>query len=84
MNLITILGLFAGILTTCSFIPQVIKVIKTKSTKDISLWMFIMFSTGVFCWLSYGFLINDLPVIAANAITFVLTIIILYYKIKYK
>lgn len=84
MSTITLLGLVAGTLTTISFIPQVIKVVSTKSTKDISLLMFVIFSTGVLFWTIYGFLINDLPVIIANIITFILAMIILIYKIIFK
>lgn len=84
MSYITILGLLAGTLTTISFIPQVIKVVKSKSTHDISLLMFVAFTTGVFAWLIYGFMINDLPVVIANFITFILAATILIYKIKYK
>jgi MtN3 and saliva related transmembrane protein len=84
MSYVTLLGLMAGTLTTFAFVPQVIKVIKTKSTKDISLWMFIIFCTGVFSWLVYGIFIHDLPVVAANFVTFILALIILIYKLKYK
>lgn len=84
MSYITALGLLAGTLTTLSFIPQVIKVVKTKSTGDISLIMFIAFTLGVFAWLVYGFLIEDLPVIIANFITLILAATILIYKIIYK
>lgn len=84
MNLITVLGLIAGTLTTISFVPQVIKVVTSKSTKDISFLMFLIFTIGVFAWLMYGLLINDLPVIIANFITFILSLIILIYKIRFK
>ena len=84
MSYVTVLGLLAGTLTTISFIPQVLKVIQSKSTRDISLLMFLAFSAGVFSWLLYGIMINDMPVIIANAITFILAMIILIYKIKYK
>lgn len=84
MSYITILGLFAGTLTTISFVPQVIKVVKSKSTGDISLLMFVAFTLGVFCWLVYGFMIDDLPVIIANFITLILASTILVYKLIYK
>lgn len=84
MSTITLLGLFAGTLTTISFIPQVIKVVSSKSTKDISLLMFLIFSIGVFSWIIYGIFISDLPVIIANIITFILAMTILIYKIIYK
>lgn len=84
MNSIAILGYVAGTLTTVAFLPQVIQTWKTKSTKDISLGMFISFCTGVFLWLIYGFLIESSPVIVTNLATFLLAMIILLLKIKYK
>lgn len=84
MNSIAILGYVAGTLTTVAFLPQVIQTWKTKSTKDISLGMFISFCTGVFLWLIYGFLIESSPVIVTNLATFLLAMIILSLKIKYK
>lgn len=84
MNNITIIGLFAAVFTTSAFLPQALKTIRTKNTKDLSLSMYIVFSTGVFLWLIYGLLIKDIPVIIANAITFVFAVTILGFKIKYK
>lgn len=84
MNPITILGLVAATFTTLSFLPQAIKVIKTKNTKDLSLVMYSIFTIGVSLWLIYGFLVKDLPIIVSNAITFLLAIVILIMKIKYK
>tara|TARA_B100000989_G_scaffold189162_1_gene142428 strand:- start:911 stop:1171 length:261 start_codon:yes stop_codon:yes gene_type:complete len=82
--IIKYIGFFAAFCTTIAFLPQAIKVFKSKSTKDISLYMFIIFTIGVFSWLIYGFIINDMPVILANAVTLVLSFFILIYKIKYK
>ena len=78
------IGFFAALCTTIAFLPQAIKVYQTKSTKDISLLMFLIFTVGVFSWLIYGFIINDYPVILANAVTLILSLFILLYKIKYK
>lgn len=78
------IGIIAAILTTASFVPQAIQVIKTKDTKGISLVMYICFVLGVFLWTIHGININDYAIIAANGITFVLASIILCYKIKYK
>ncbi len=83
-DLIIVLGLIAGALTTAAFLPQVIKTWKSKQTRDISLIMFLAFTSGVFLWLLYGIYINSLPVIAANLVTFMLSLIILIFKIKYK
>ena len=82
--IIQYIGFFAAFCTTVSFLPQAIKVYKSKSTKDISLSMFLIFTIGVLSWLIYGLIINDLPVILANAVTLILSLFILIYKIKYK
>ena len=74
---ITLLGVFAGLLTSCSFIPQAYKVIKTKRTQDISLPMYSLCTIGVFVSTIYGLMINDLAVLLTNIITFVPTFIIL-------
>ncbi|MGF1481469.1 MAG: SemiSWEET transporter [Cyanophyceae cyanobacterium] len=84
MDFVTVLGLLAGSLTTMAFLPQVIQTWTTKSTKDISLGMFLTFCTGVLLWLIYGIAIRDLPVIAANAVTLILASTILGFKLKYK
>jgi MtN3 and saliva related transmembrane protein len=77
-----LIGPLAAILTTISFVPQVVQVLKTKNTEGISLGMYALFVSGVFLWLIHGFIIQDLPIIAANAVTFVLASIVLYTKIK--
>ncbi|RZO85870.1 MAG: hypothetical protein EVA55_04465 [alpha proteobacterium HIMB114] len=84
IDIINLVGFFAAFCTTIAFLPQAIKVYKSKSTKDISLLMFFIFTTGVFSWLFYGILISDLPIIFANSVTLLLSIFILIYKIKYK
>ena len=65
------IGFFAAFCTTFAFFPQAVKVWKTKRTKDISLFMFIIFAIGVFSWLVYGISIFDLPIILANAETLI-------------
>ena len=81
---ITILGLVAASLTTISFLPQAIKTIRTKQTRDISLLMYTVITIGILLWLIYGAFIGDLPLIAANTITFIFAAVVLMYKIKYK
>ncbi|MBU1099226.1 MAG: SemiSWEET transporter [Bacteroidetes bacterium] len=83
MDFTTILGFAAGICTTFAFLPQVIKALKTKDTKSISLGMYIVATIGVAMWLIYGIIISDLPVILANAVTLVLILIVLSLKIKH-
>lgn len=83
MDFVTLLGLTAGTLTTLSFLPQVIKTWKTRSTKDISTGMFITFCAGILLWVLYGFAINSMPVIITNIVTFFLAFVILLLKIKH-
>ena len=78
------LGYIAGFFTTIAFLPQVLKVWRTKSTKDISIWMFLIFTTGVFLWLIYGLMIFNYSLIIANTITLILSISILIAKILFK
>lgn len=77
-------GYIAGALTTVSFIPQVIKAWRTRSTESISLSMFVIFTVGIFLWLVYGIAIRSFPVIASNAVTLVLSGMILGMKLRYK
>ncbi len=81
---VTMIGFGAALLTTLAFLPQAIKVWRTRSTKDISLLTFITFCVGVVLWLSYGILTQDLPLIAANGATLVLAGTILVFKLRYK
>ncbi len=83
MNLITIIGLAAGSLTTIAFIPQMIKTWQTKSAKDVSLAMLITLNLGTLLWLTYGIAINALPIILANGITMIFHVINLSLKIRY-
>jgi MtN3 and saliva related transmembrane protein len=84
MDLIIALGLFGAMLTTISLLPQLIKVLKTRSTKDISAGMFVLFGTAFCVWLIYGILIGDIPLIIANSFAIVQAITILTLKIIYK
>jgi MtN3 and saliva related transmembrane protein len=84
INAITIVGLIAASFTTIALLPQLMKVWKTKSTKDISAGMFTLYSCGVFLWFIYGVYINDLPIILANSLAFIQALVILVFKAKYK
>ena len=78
------IGTIAAVLTTFAFLPQVIKVIKTKNTESIALGMYLMQVLGIALWLAHGLVIQDLPLILANSVSFILSGIILVYKIRYK
>jgi len=84
MDYVTMIGLAAAAITVVSLFPQLVKIWKTKSTKDISLGMFLLFCGGVFLWFVYGILMQDLPIIIANFLGFIQTLIILILKMKYK
>jgi len=81
---ITVIGLIAAVLTTISFLPQAIKTIKSRQTKDLSLFMYSILTTGVFLWFVYGILLMNAPLMLANGITLLFTTTILVMKIKYK
>ena len=77
------IGSVAAICTTIAFLPQLIRVWRRKSADDISLSMFLLFSTGVALWLIYGVRIGSFPVAAANAVTLALSLAILVLKLRY-
>jgi MtN3 and saliva related transmembrane protein len=77
------LGIAAGTLTTAAFLPQVIKTISTRHTKDISLLMYVLFSVGLILWTIYGLQLGSWPVIIANSVTLVLAFTIIYLKLKH-
>ncbi len=77
-----LIGLFAASLTTLSFLPQAVMVIRTRRTDGISLTMYAMFTAGVAAWLAYGLMANSMPVIVANAVTLALASLILSLKVR--
>ncbi len=77
------IGMVAGTLTTLAFLPQVVKTWKSRSTRDISLTMFLAFTAGVGLWLVYGILIEAWPVILSNLVTLLLAGIILFLKLRH-
>ena len=76
------IGLFAAVLTTISFLPQTLLVLRTGKTDGISLCMYALFTTGVAGWLAYGVLVGAVPIILANAITLALATTILTLKVR--
>lgn len=82
-ELIDLVGIIAGVLTTIAFFPQLLKIWKSKSARDVSLVMMITFSLGVFLWIVYGLAIGAMPIIAANVVTLTLALLILFLKIRY-
>lgn len=78
------IGFIAAFCTTFAFLPQVIKVIREKNTKSISLGMYMLQVTGLALWLIHGIIINDLPIIFANSLSVIFSATILIYKLRYK
>jgi MtN3 and saliva related transmembrane protein len=77
------IGFVAAFLTTAAFVPQLMRVMKLRSAREISVGTFLMFSVGVFMWLIYGVYTGSRPVIASNVVTLVLSVSILILKLKY-
>lgn len=84
INFTTTLGLVAGVLTTIAYLPQLIKTWQSKSADDLSWSMLIILCAGIILWLVYGFSVHDIPIVAANIVTFMLASVILVLKIRYK
>jgi MtN3 and saliva related transmembrane protein len=78
------IGFVAAFCTTVAFVPQLVRVLKLRSARDISLGTFLLFSIGVFLWLLYGIYTGSRPVIASNAATLGLSLSILILKIRYE
>jgi MtN3 and saliva related transmembrane protein len=76
-----LIGYAAAALTTLSFLPQAIMTLKTRDTSSLSLGMYALFTLGVLCWLIYGILLANTPIIIANALTLLLAACILSVKI---
>jgi len=81
-----VVGIIAGALSCTTFLPQVIKTWKSKSTKDVSLTMFLIASLGTTLWLVYGILIDSISIIGTNIVVlfFSLTMLLLFYKNRKK
>ena len=84
MSAIQILGLVAGTITSITFLPQVIKIWQTKSAKDLSLMMLLLLMLGVILWLSYGLLVKDAAIIYTNSMVLGMSLLMLFFKLKYK
>ena len=84
MELQNLVSYAAAILGLCAFLPQAVKTLKTKQTKDISLGMYLVFWVGAVLWLVYGILLKNPPIIIINAVVLLCASIILFFKLKYK
>jgi len=78
-----IIGLAAAVLTMFSFVPQIIKVLKTGSARDVSLITCLQLSLGVLLWITYGVYLKNFIIIIANSVTFITLMILVYFYFNY-
>ncbi|MFZ4769966.1 MAG: SemiSWEET transporter [Ferruginibacter sp.] len=84
MDYIKLLGLAAGTISSITFLPQVIRIWKTKSAKDLSLNMLALLILGVSMWLTYGIMVKDVAIIYTNSMVLTMSFIMLYFKFRFK
>jgi MtN3 and saliva related transmembrane protein len=80
----TTLGLVAGTLTSIAAIPQLVKTLRTRHARDISVWQPLLLSIGIALWLVYGMLIHDLPLVLANIVPLICNIMLTILKLRYR
>lgn len=83
-NFCEFLGMIAAACTIASFVPQMVLVLKTKSTKSLSLGMYVTTCIGLVLWVIYGWLLRSWALIIANVMTFILAFIILCAKVRWR
>lgn len=83
-DLVEYIGYFGSFLTAITFIPQVYKSWQTKSVGDLSSWMVAIVITSAIVWLIYAFAISSGPVIVANSVVLLLTLVLLYFKFRFQ
>jgi MtN3 and saliva related transmembrane protein len=84
MDLTEITGLVAGIFTSASLVPQLVKMIREKTPTSISVWMIVILLAGLAIWIVYGFMKMDWPIILTNCFSFVVNLLILVLRFVYK
>ncbi len=84
MNMISVVGLAAAFCTTVAYLPQALRIWRTRSAQDVSLGRYLVMSLGLVLWLVYGVCIGSLPIILANTATLLLTSLILILKLRRK
>jgi MtN3 and saliva related transmembrane protein len=76
------LGYIAGLLTTLSCVPQVVKSWRTRSVHDLSTVMLVMLSAGLMFWIVYGIERDDWPILLTNGVSLLLWISLLWLKLR--
>ncbi|MDA9035953.1 SemiSWEET transporter [Flavobacteriaceae bacterium] len=80
--LVEVVGLVGATFTTLAFVPQVVKIWKNRSSNGVSLSMYVCMLVGIIIWLAYGILINSIAVIAANILSGILQVVIIFLTLK--
>ena len=78
------IGIAAGVFTASSMLPQLIKTIREKKAEEISVVMLIVLIVGVALWIVYGVMKDDLPIIATNAVSLTINLLMIFFRIRYR
>ncbi len=84
MDAIQYVGTGAGILTACSMVPQLVKIVKEKKAEEVSLLMIIVLLAGLSLWVVYGIMKDDWPIIITNCFSVMVNLLLLFFRVKYK
>lgn len=78
-----LVGSIAGTLTTVAYLPQVVKVYRTRSAGDLSWPTFVCLVFGIVLWIAYGWMLDQWPIVIANVLTLGLALAIVAGKVIY-
>ena len=84
MDKVQIIGIVAGILTSVSMLPQLIKIINEKKAENVSVWMLLILLLGLALWTVYGLMKKDWPIIVTNAFSVLLNLTLVFFRYKYR
>lgn len=84
MDKTQIIGIVAGIFTSISMLPQLIKILKEKKAEDVSVWMLIILLLGLGLWTTYGLIKKDWPIIVTNIFSILINIALIFFRYKYR
>jgi MtN3 and saliva related transmembrane protein len=82
LTLTDLIGTLAGILSTLAFLPQAVQVWRTQSTKDLSMGMYVLYTSGLVFWSIYGFMLDSWPLILTEGFTLILSLYIVWMKLR--
>jgi MtN3 and saliva related transmembrane protein len=85
MEILPLLTVIFGIVMCFGYFSQTYKIFKRKSAKDISLWTYILFASGITVWLIYGITLRNVPLIVTNAVGLVgaISVVTVYFLFKH-